>query len=1248
MHGVISWISSSLPLDFWFIHITATLTAPKPPHGFQPIITSKPLDPDSEAVRTRPSFRLTYINVSQRGALRGVVRICRGLQDRTKLKATSFTTIRSVTMRLLSLSRCKAKTVNKLRRLWGKKQIKANDNGLVQAAQPEAISPEDAPETLSLWDRAYDALRSSDAKLVDDYEDLLSKEMQNGGLPDNLSNVSADKQSQRALLQAVIATGLQRIESKRTRYTIAGHEFNLSNQIDQAARLVIWARAWIGEAVKKSPEASIVWVGVSVILPLLTNPKVADEANQDGFTYVTTRMEYYVALEPLLTRLGNNPEASPTLMAEANNHIVRFYQCILEFQIKSVLRFYKSRPRRYAGDAVQKEDWKKMLGEIKEFEGTVDRTLMQINQFAVRRELEAFNMKSTESLATMRQLLSVSEDQVRVATEQLVITQRSLQIQEDRAKQQFSDRQNKCLQLFRLTDSSKDATYEWYKDRVEPRLEGTCEWFLKHENFQRWLKQDSGPLLVSADPGCGKSVLAKYLIDSGLPRSSTICYFFFKDQDQNTSRQALCALLHQLLLLKPCLIGHAMKQFNTDGPGLINSTSSLWTVLRNAVQDPKAGPIIIVLDAIDECAELELEDLVENIESQIHSDQSSPGRLRYLLTSRPYAQILSKFRDFLDDFPYVRIPGEEESEAISHEVNKVIKYRVESLTKRKILSDPVKHHLERSLLKIPHRTYLWVYLVFDYLEKEEFKRTPKGADAVIAMLPRSVYEAYEKILSKSKGDGAIVRKALSIIIAATRPLTVAEMNVALNVDDTSRSISDIDLEEEEDFKLRLRSLCGLFISIHHGKIYFLHQTAREFLMSAESGTAISSEGHWQNSISSLDAHKVLAKTCITFLDLDSDEIRPEKYCDHPFFTYSARSWNAHFLEAGPGNNASLIPLALKICDSRRNNCESWLYQYSDEPSLFRRLPNSLMISSMCGNHVLVRLLLEEGTAKLEVADRRHGRTPLVWAVTMGHIAVVRVLLEYDAKTEVEDKTGHTPFSYACLFGLEEIARLLLEKRSINIDLTGSSRDQTTRLSCAAEWGRTGIVKLLLDRGADIDCKDWRGQTALSFAAEKGHAKVVQLLIEKGADLESYEANALGRLTALSMAAKAGRTATVELLLNAGANLEHKSSYLSRTPLSWVAERGNSTIVRMLLDKGADMESRDAKFDRTPLLWATRGAYIDTVRLLLDYGANVGFQSSMTGETALSLAAENRNREEIVQLLLERGAKHVTLGLKGRR
>ncbi|KAL7797816.1 hypothetical protein V8C43DRAFT_303565 [Trichoderma afarasin] len=407
--------------------------------------------------------------------------------------------------------------------------------------------------------------------------------------------------------------------------------------------------------------------------------------------------------------------------------------------------------------------------------------------------------------------------------------------------------------------------------RVEKRVENTCLWFLQHEHFQTWVKQDSGPLLVSADPGCGKSVLAKYLVDEVLPQSeSTICYFFFKDQDQNTVRQALCALLHQLFTQKPCLIKYAVKEYRKDGPGLTNSTKSLWQILQDATRDPQAESVIIVLDALDECKESELPDLIRYVESQFRSDEC--GKLKYLLTCRPYEAIMSKFYDLKGAFPEIHIPGEEESEAISHEIDHVIQHRLNQLSKTKSLSADITEYLKTRLQETPHRTYLWVYLIFDYLEKEDFKKTLKGVESTLIALPQSVNEAYERILSKSKND-PMVRKVLNIIFGARVPMWLTELNEAVNLDVLSRTL---DRETDEDFKSRLRSWCGLFISIYNDNVYFLHQTAREFLQQSSASAIIPvTSGRWQHSISDHQAHAVLAEICQAYLLYIYDELKPD-------------------------------------------------------------------------------------------------------------------------------------------------------------------------------------------------------------------------------------------------------------------------------------------------------------------------------------------------------------------------------------
>ena len=161
-------------------------------------------------------------------------------------------------------------------------------------------------------------------------------------------------------------------------------------------------------------------------------------------------------------------------------------------------------------------------------------------------------------------------------------------------QQALTEDERSCLQLFRLQKAGGDQSYEQSKGLVEERVEGTCHWFLDHDHYRKWLEQDSGPLLVSADPGCGKSVLSKYLVDHGLPRSSLICYFFFKDQVQNTLKQALCALLHQLFSAKPSLLRHAMPEYLKNGQHLVDTLNVLWDILHSAGSDIETGPIVFV------------------------------------------------------------------------------------------------------------------------------------------------------------------------------------------------------------------------------------------------------------------------------------------------------------------------------------------------------------------------------------------------------------------------------------------------------------------------------------------------------------------------------------------------------------------------------------------------------------------------------------------------------------------------------
>jgi hypothetical protein len=147
----------------------------------------------------------------------------------------------------------------------------------------------------------------------------------------------------------------------------------------------------------------------------------------------------------------------------------------------------------------------------------------------------------------------------------------------------------------------KVSDYEGQKNANPNRIDGTCRWFLQHDRYQSWRNSTKDSLLwVSGDPGCGKSVLSKFLIEHEFRtlESVSICYFFFKDDDvQGRLPNALCGLLHQLFTLKPALLKHASRELRRNEDRLLIEPLLLWRLLITAATDPAAGHVICVLDS---------------------------------------------------------------------------------------------------------------------------------------------------------------------------------------------------------------------------------------------------------------------------------------------------------------------------------------------------------------------------------------------------------------------------------------------------------------------------------------------------------------------------------------------------------------------------------------------------------------------------------------------------------------------------
>ena len=149
-----------------------------------------------------------------------------------------------------------------------------------------------------------------------------------------------------------------------------------------------------------------------------------------------------------------------------------------------------------------------------------------------------------------------------------------------------------------------------------------------------------------------------------------------------------------------------------------------------------------------------------------------------------------------------------------------------------------------------------------------------------------------------------------------------------------------------------------------------------------------------------------------------------------------------------------------------------------------------------------------------------------------------------------------------------------------------------RLLSAAQKGDSTSVKSLLDKGADINFQNTRGDTALMLSMIKGDQKTVSTLLTNGARIHTKRND--------------GWTASMVAALN-----------------------GHTRIMEILLDKGANVDAK-GNSGQTLLITAAYGGHFDTVKLLLSKGANIDAKTE-GGHTAIS-AAEKRGFPEIVKII----------------
>ncbi|KAH8676615.1 ankyrin repeat-containing domain protein [Tricladium varicosporioides] len=822
-------------------------------------------------------------------------------------------------------------------------------------------------------------------------------------------------------------------------------------------------------------------------------------------------------------------------------------------------------------------------------------------------------------------------------------------------KEFSSDGHANLLQVFQTT------SYESDKNRCPDRLPGSCLWFLSHRNYQKWIHKQTSTLWIAGDLGSGKSVLAKSLAENELSSNdlrTTTSFFFKSDRPPRADGgsqmlDCICAILHQIFLKKRSMLKYAIAAFEAYLD--LQSFEKLWALLLDVSSDPDAGEIVCIVDGLDECSEYGRCQLIKALDALNSTKDKARQwlRLKFIITTRN--SILTELcANTTGVISIIQIAGEDVSAKVSSEIACVLQMEVAKIGVDCGISSTWQDALMLKVRTVSEKTYLWLVLVVELLRKNLYDRTIP-INRILEIIPKTVEEAFEanlNMINASKIDH--MRRLLHILVAVERPLTIDELNIAMGIKIDSARHDNLEPSPEYLYQEELEHICRPLIRIADGKVYLLHESLREYLISQpESNTSLHKLGFrsesWKKSLSPAQSHYILAKICIQYLFLDDfgkmppvEEDRLEElYEDYQFLEYAAKYWVLHVKFAKPNDHIKLGKQALQhLIDPQSTRFRLW---YTARHSVANfcdvsRRPTALMIACYVGIVSLVKQKIED-TADMNEQDSE-GYTPLMYAIRRNNVEAARLVIEHGGDVNYQFEYGSqatTPLICAMQKnGSEMVALLLTYGANVN---TPNWRGQTPLL-IASMMNNLESAKLLLQNGAKRDIKDGFHYPPLLWAAKNKNIEMAKLILEGGQTQDDSE----DLQAVLEWAAGHGNSSIVSLIMSTAHHLQSTGPH-DRPLLCIAASQGHDGVILALLVGGADVNERDSS-GHTPLFWAAAAGREEVVRLLLDSGANQVAHNQGDFRTPLSKAAEIGNTT-IVTMLVEAGCEIDSVDSRGR-
>ncbi|KAM7203860.1 hypothetical protein V8F20_003866 [Naviculisporaceae sp. PSN 640] len=694
---------------------------------------------------------------------------------------------------------------------------------------------------------------------------------------------------------------------------------------------------------------------------------------------------------------------------------------------------------------------------------------------------------------------------------------------------------------------------------IQRALENTCNWLFATPEYKAWrdridMGQNHGMLWIKGKPGAGKSVLVKEIsrrfkdhaqaqaLEMKLRTSAA--FFFNARGTQRLEKTALGvyrSLLHQVLQKDLVALSHLSRRYMEirSYQGSVDwHEEDLQEFLMLVFATPESRPSTLFVDAMDECDESEVRELLGFFKRLAKKAYECGADLRICFSSRHY--------------PNVSIPGCPEVVVEHHNRQDILQY-----IENEAEEDDNIWELQDDILAKSNGIFLWVILVVTLLKSTGRGKSLKWLKHKLDEIPSQIEALFHTMFEAESEDQVQAIRLMHIILYSKRTLTLAEIRIALAF--SGAPYSSIEhWKESMDFLETPQKVHAMIIDLSRGLLervpmgsrtgrvsshydtydalnnqfttslpdershflekttyQFIHETVREFFLRGEGFDLLAGSKSGKRSDPAGPGHTTLAVACVNYLNtselasLSEQGLlpRPLRDSEFPFLDYINTAIFDH-IEAAEQHGSSQVDLIALIVENnliqRLKTLQSSLFGVSSGSDLM------FAAAELGLEHVLKRMVRMEFDMNFPCPTARRytllaavGKKPLSSRGAYGSVKTfeaVKFLLSEGANPNVTTADQQTLLHLAA----KHSPALVKEALAFGLDVNANDRYMETPLHKAStlEWdNRLGreVIKLLVSHGADINSADIEGDTPLHKAGLVGNSAMFSALLDAGAD-----------------------------------------------------------------------------------------------------------------------------------------------------